>query len=896
MGRARIVTFAMAALMAGAALPGRAQGPVLVRDVATGPTYSPGSYASPPVRFRGEDYFGADDGFLGYELWATNGTPGGTRLVADLCPGRCQGGPWVLTPSGDLLYFVAGNTTGGYDSFWLWRSDGTAAGTFPLVDLEIDGFGSALPVSFFAPFRGGVVFILHDRARRAWGLWSSDGTPAGTRQIAPLPGRYDPNRIPSDYDWPRASDEPGKHYFSWNGRLWATDGTAAGTGPAAPPLLQPCGGWARLGGLAIYAGEEAARDCEPWVSNGTARGTRRLRDIWTGESSSYPDSFVAAGSWVYFTAYDDHGHRQLWQTNGSPRGTRIVRALGTRGLGKVVIQGTIGPRIFFAADDGEHGTELWRSDGTPGSTELVADLSPGSADTAFVQDGARRLGDQLIFFAEPSGASASGIFRTRGSADSTVYLGDYGLAGGPSLSVSGGHLYFAGSFADLGQELGVTDGTVEGTHVLDLARPVASSNPHQLIAGPGGLVFLADDGTFGVDLWRTGGHRQDTEPLADLVPGYNYSDSMRLAPGSGGAFYYTFSSDDRRFGWTDGQTVRDLLPPNSLAFPDGFVDLEGRTLFFSPRPVADTWQPWIWASDGTPDGTVAVAAAGGGTGDFYSFRSRAALVPEWGDVGYLVQDVPYFPELLSKLSATDGTAAGTRELAQIPVRRYQYLDQLVAAGRFVFSSFWGDNRASLWASDGTAEGTQEVYAVTKPYNLSFVSELTAAGEQAFFLGDDYEHGRELWASDGTVDGTRRVADIAPGGASSAPSDLAAFGGRVLFSADDGEHGRELWVSDGTAEGTRLLEIQPGPRGSYPQELEVIGDRAVFAADDGVHGLEVWVTDGTPEGTRLAADVMAGPLSSSPRDFAVYGDELFFNAGRPREGYELWKVPLAALEP
>jgi ELWxxDGT repeat protein len=619
-----------------------------------------------------------------------------------------------------------------------------------------------------------------------------------------------------------------------------------------------------------------------------------LRDIWPGESSSYPGSFVAAGALVYFTAFDEHGHRQLWKTNGTSRGTTIVRAPATRGLGKAEILGVAGSRVYFAADDGEHGVELWRTDGSPASTALVVDLTPGAEDTYF-PNGGQGLGNRLFFVARPRFADPSALFRTEGTADSTVRLTDLGYAG-EILSVAGKRLYFTATLADESRELGVTDGTVEGTRVLDLAQPIASSDPHQLIAAPQGLVFLAGEGDYGTDLWRSGGHLEDTEPLGDLVPGYNYSDGLRLAPGSGGVFYFTF--DDRRLGWTDGQTVRDVLPPRSLSFAQSFVDLGDRTLVFGERPTSadeSDWQPWIWSSDGTPEGTSAVAAAASGGGLAFSFRFRAALVPGDGDVRYLVQEIINSPVRLSKLSATNGTAAGTHELAQVPIGRYQYLDRLVAAGRSVFVSFWSSLRASLWASDGTVEGTREVYAADRPYELSFVSGLTAAGEQAFFLGDDSERGRELWVSDGTPEGTRRVADLAPGSASSTPSDLAAFGDRVLFSADDGEHGRELWVSDGTAEGTRLLEIQPGPRGSYPQAFRVVGDRVVFAADDGVHGLEPWVTDGIPEGTRLAVDVMAGPRSSSPRGFEVFGDELFFNAGRPREGYELWKLPLAALE-
>lgn len=65
MRRAWILGAAMAALLGNAPLVGQEQGPVLVRDMATGPAYSSGSSASAPVRFRGEDYFGASDDVLG---------------------------------------------------------------------------------------------------------------------------------------------------------------------------------------------------------------------------------------------------------------------------------------------------------------------------------------------------------------------------------------------------------------------------------------------------------------------------------------------------------------------------------------------------------------------------------------------------------------------------------------------------------------------------------------------------------------------------------------------------------------------------------------------------------------------------------------------------------------
>ncbi|HEV7668583.1 MAG TPA: hypothetical protein VGS22_08675 [Thermoanaerobaculia bacterium] len=873
-----------------AALPAAGEGPELVKDIAPGPALAGGSFLSLPVSFRGRGYFAADDGFLGDELWSTDGTRGGTRRVADLCPGRCGSNSMSFTAAGDFLFFVAANTTSGVDSYWVWRSDGTNEGTFPLANLETGGLGSFLPLSYLAPFGRGVVFLVHERHRDAWDLWFSDGTRAGTRRIAPLPGRFDPVNPPFDNDWPRVKDEPGLHYFAWQGSLWATDGTAAGTRPVATPIVPCTLAWARLGGLVVYGGEDGRETCEPWVSDGTRRGTHRLRDIVAGDRASFPGDFVTAGNRIYFTALDEAGHRVLWKTDGSTRGTVPVRAAGlARGLGRAEIVSAVGSRLYFAANDGAQGLELWRTEGTPESTVRIIDLSPGPADTQFSY--ATPRGRQLFFTAMPSGAASYGLYVTEGTAESTVRLAD---SDSPVALGIGGLVFFVGHPGGQARGLGVTDGTVAGTRVFGLARPVRSSDPRQLTATPGGLVFSVGGPEAGGEIWRTGGNGQDTEPLPGVASGT--FPEARLYPGIGGAFYYIFDED--RLGWTDGLTSREILPPGSIGNPVGLTERDGRAIFLARRPTGGGEEVWVWGSDGTPEGTTAVVRATNVFAPFpFSFRIWTAE-PDEGGLRYLVQDIPgAFPDFLSNLSETDGTAAGTRGLVRIPVPTKFVVHDLVAAGRNVFALFDDrSQRQALWASDGTAEGTRAVLTGPGRERISIFEGLVAAGDQVFFPVDTAATGVELWASDGTREGTRRVMDLAPGATSSYPSDFAALGDRLLFSADDGEHGRELWITDGTPSGTRRLEIRPGPQGSYPQAIRTIGDRAVFAADDGAHGLEIWTTDGTPEGTRLAADVQRGPKGSSPRGFEIFGDELFFSAGRPREGYELWKLPLAVVAP
>ena len=131
--------------------------------------------------------------------------------------------------------------------------------------------------------------------------------------------------------------------------------------------------------------------------------------------------------------------------------------------------------------------------------------------------------------------------------------------------------------------------------------------------------------------------------------------------------------------------------------------------------------------------------------------------------------------------------------------------------------------SGLWTSDGTEAGTRRVAALPlRNRDAGSDTHLIAVGNLLFFINQDPAAGAELWRSDGTAAGTFQLADINPGPASafyhSDPSDTfvptwASLGTTLLFFATDGSSGFELWQSDGTAAGTRIVtEIAPGPGG------------------------------------------------------------------------------------
>ena len=66
-------------------------------------------------------------------------------------------------------------------------------------------------------------------------------------------------------------------------------------------------------GLAFFSAyEQSSAGIEPWVTDGTVQGTRRLRDIAPGGESSYPRSYTRLGDRIFFSAYDETLAGQLW--------------------------------------------------------------------------------------------------------------------------------------------------------------------------------------------------------------------------------------------------------------------------------------------------------------------------------------------------------------------------------------------------------------------------------------------------------------------------------------------------------------------------------------------------------------------------------------------------------
>jgi len=127
---------------------GTTAGTAMIADIYPGTGSSDPAYYSPFYAFNNKVYFYANDGTHGYELWVTDGTTGGTSMVADIYPGP---GSSSVTSTGFItynnkIYFNATDSVHGYE---LWTSDGTTAGTVLFDDIW-PGTGNSSPANFTA--------------------------------------------------------------------------------------------------------------------------------------------------------------------------------------------------------------------------------------------------------------------------------------------------------------------------------------------------------------------------------------------------------------------------------------------------------------------------------------------------------------------------------------------------------------------------------------------------------------------------------------------------------------------------------------------------------------------------------------------------------------------------
>ncbi|HEX7832055.1 MAG TPA: ELWxxDGT repeat protein, partial [Thermoanaerobaculia bacterium] len=338
---------------------GTPAGTYLVRDLSEGPKSGLPVSSSYRDAIEGRVYFLGITAEHGRELWVTDGTTAGTKMVADIWPGPAGSFPTapIATASGN--YFVASGETTGFE---LWKTDGTAAGTKLVVDLN-PGITSPSP-HILGAVGSRIVFHANDGTRT--GLFISDGTAQGTQFIAT-----------SAEVLLNTSLNDAIVYTVIAGAtrtLMRTDGTAAGTIVLREGFTRiGQSGFTVAGAHAYFFTNHDGAPSEIWRTDGTAAGTQLVTTIAQRASDMEIVAMARLGDRILFSTSGTLG--QYWVTDGTAAGTSVIKD-APHNNGEIAVTGA---KAYFTASDAAHGSEPWITDGTIEGTRLFADVVVGSA-------------------------------------------------------------------------------------------------------------------------------------------------------------------------------------------------------------------------------------------------------------------------------------------------------------------------------------------------------------------------------------------------------------------------------------------------------------------------------------------------------------------------------------
>jgi ELWxxDGT repeat protein len=290
--------------------------------------------------------------------------------------------------------------------------------------------------------------------------------------------------------------------------------------------------------------------------------------------------------------------------------------------------------------------------------------------------------------------------------------------------------------------------------------------------------------------------------------------------------------------WVSDGTTAGTYPINASPTPNFMAPLGTKVIFSASRQ--------IWVSDGTEAGTQFLASIGGGP----QFLAQAN-----GNVYFFASSLSSGMELWK----SDGTPAGTQMVKDIrPVEPAEEDNQDIGGGAalgdwFFFSGTDPQGKHGIWRTDGTEAGTTEV-AFFEPETEYVPVVIGPAGSNVFVMRM-FESKTELWATNGTTTTKLKTID------QEYQYWYAAKGNVIYIITRAGEFSpqadEEVWRSDGTVSGTYDIKFQ-----GKPYALRTSGDYVYLAGRADKEGSELFViTESTGASSTAAARVATQPVTS-----------------------------------
>jgi ELWxxDGT repeat protein len=375
--------------------------------------------------------------YEGCELWKTDGTPTGTTLFKDICPGTISSSPQNLTETAGGFYFSADDGVNGRE---LWFSDGTANGTKMVKNIAA-GTASSNPVRLIMV--GGVLFFSAYQPSIGTALWKSDGTASGTQLVKDI------NESPPVNDFDN----------SWHSTFCA------------------------VGNTLFFNAMDPTHGRTLWKSDGTSQGTVRIKNVTEWQPGGDPVAMAALNGKLYFTSRAGSGN--VWVSDGTDSGTKLFLALSSSDFTTA-----IGNYLYIRGSTGLMNNGIWRCDENPNNLSLLT--TEFAAPGFFVP-----MGNSV--YSNPDVIPDIGHAHRPLCVLSEVPPRIVAEVNFNTPKVVGNIMYFGSNDGQLWKTNGTTSGTIPVTNKIPSAIPIGQVNAKVLAStgnnNPQENVLWSTDGT-----------------------------------------------------------------------------------------------------------------------------------------------------------------------------------------------------------------------------------------------------------------------------------------------------------------------------------------------------------------------------------------------------------------
>lgn len=427
--------------------------------------------------------------------------------------------------------------------------------------------------------------------------------------------------------------------------------------------------------------------------------------------------------------------------------------------------------------------------------------------------------------------------------------------------------------------------------VKDINPGDNSANIYELTKTGNSFHFFATDGVHGSELWRTDGTEAGTYMIKDIYPGEQGCGSSYWLPS------ITALNDDVLFIANDGEHGMELWKTDGTeagtimvkningTYTDSFYSIQMSSTYMTAMgdhvyfcAFTSTYGTELWKSDGTEAGTVLVSDIMPGANS-----SKPQFMTTIGNRIYFGAKSP---DNLLSIYVTDGTEAGTIHLANAKISDSDHEDckHFVELNGYVYfaASPTSDGdilNKELWRTDGTPEGT-ELFMEFNPDQVddSDPRYLHVVNNKLLF-GVNNTSNDVYYISDGTINGTVPLTDINGSEVETAGDFVGtssiAFGENVMYIPSTWNGNPVIYKTDGTPAGTIRVGQSPDYMENYSSvgrrnHAVVIDGKLLFSSYDEENGCNaIFQNDGTSSGVFRTAPCTE---YESPTDFENLGNK------------------------